>query len=269
MSALSLVLITRNAASQLDACLASARALVDDIVVLDSGSDDATAAIAKRHGARFVVQPFAGFGPQKHAAVALARNDWVLCLDADERLTPELAASIAAVLVQPDCPAYRFNRRNRFFGRYLKHGEAYPDPCLRLFDRSRAHWSDDAVHEKVVVSHARIGHLRGDLLHDSAEDLSSYLAKQNRYTDLQADALFAAGKRAGPGKLLLSPLTRFVRFYVFRLGFLDGAAGFAHIAIGSFFAFVKYAKLMARWRAVGEPAASPERGAPTPGAKST
>jgi glycosyltransferase involved in cell wall biosynthesis len=250
MLAISLVLITRNAASQLDACLASARALVDDIVVLDSGSDDATQVIAERHGARFASQPFAGFGPQKQAAVALARHDWVLCLDADERLTPALADSIRVALADPRHAAYRFNRRNRFFGRYLGHGEAYPDVCLRLFDRRCAGWSDDAVHEKVVVREGSVGELAGDLLHDSAESLSHYIAKQNRYTDLQADALFAAGKRATVGKLVLSPLTRFVRFYIFRLGCLDGAAGFAHIAIGSFFAFVKYAKLMARWQAV-------------------
>lgn len=249
MPALSLVLITRNAAAQLDACLASARALVDDIVVLDSGSEDATRAIAEHHGARVHTQAFKGFGPQKQAAVALAKHDWVLCLDADERLTPELAASIGTALASPRHPAYRFNRRNRFFGRYLKHGEAYPDPCLRLFDRTRAHWSDDAVHEKVEVAHGSVGHLAGDLLHDSAEDLASYITKQNRYTDLQAQALFAAGKRVGAGKLIGSPFARFVRFYFIKLGVLDGAAGFAHIAVGSFFAFVKYAKLMAAWQA--------------------
>jgi glycosyltransferase involved in cell wall biosynthesis len=248
MPALSLVLITRNAASQLDACLASARELVDDMVVLDSGSEDGTQVIAERYGATFASQAFAGFGPQKQAAVALAKNDWVLCLDADERLTPELAASIRTAMVNPLHAAYRFNRRNRFFGRYLGHGEAYPDVCLRLFDRRRANWSDDAVHEKVVLRDGSTGGLLGDLLHDSAESLSHYIAKQNRYTDLQADALFAAGKRSTVGKLVLSPLTRFVRFYIFRLGCLDGAAGFAHIAIGSFFSFVKYAKLMARWQ---------------------
>lgn len=259
MPALSLVLITRNAASQLDACLASARDLVDDIVVLDSGSVDATVAIAERHGARVAEQAFVGFGPQKQAAVALARNDWVLCLDADERLTPELAASIRAALAAPAQAAYRFNRRNRFFGRYLRHGEAYPDVSLRLFDRRQARWSDDTVHEKVVVAGGGIGQLAGDLLHDSAEDLASYIAKQNRYTDMQAQALFAAGKRAGMFKLVASPATRFLRFYFFKLGVLDGAAGFAHIAIGSFFAFVKYAKLMALWQAASAPQHDSER----------
>ncbi|QNM96907.1 glycosyltransferase family 2 protein [Chitinimonas koreensis] len=248
MQKLSLVLITRNAAGQLAACLDSARGLADEIVLLDSGSDDGTLALAERYGARIASQPFLGFGPQKRAAVALAQYDWVLCLDADERLTPELAASIRAALADPQHAAYRFARRNRFFGRYLGHGEAYPDWCLRLFDRRRAGWSADAVHEKVEVREGGTGSLAGDLLHDSAESLASYLTKQNRYTDLQAEALFAAGRRAGIGKMALSPLTRFIRFYFVRRGFLDGAGGFAHILIGSFFAFVKYAKLAERWQ---------------------
>jgi glycosyltransferase involved in cell wall biosynthesis len=249
MQKLSLVLITRNAGRQLDPCLASVRGLVDEVVLLDSGSDDDTLAIAARYGAHTASQAFAGFGPQKQAAVAMASHDWVLCLDADERLTPALAASIRAALAAPAHSAYRFNRRNRFFGRYLGHGEAYPDRCLRLFDRSRAGWSNDAVHEKVEVESGSIGQLEGDLLHDSAEALGDYIAKQNRYTDMQAQALYMAGKRATALKLVTSPLVRFVRFYLFKLGFLDGLAGFSHIAIGSFFAFVKYAKLKALWLA--------------------
>ncbi|GAB3260845.1 glycosyltransferase family 2 protein [Chitinimonas naiadis] len=245
--ALSLVLITHNAASQLAQTLESARSLAADILVLDSGSEDETVAIAQRYGARVVHQAFLGFGPQKRLAVSLAQHDWVLCLDADERLTPELRDSIAAALAAPDRIAYRFARRNRFFGRYLRHGEAYPDWCLRLFDRRQANWSEDMVHETVRLASGQAGTLAGDLLHDSAEHIGHYLNKQNRYTDIQADKLFAAGKRAGAVKLIASPLVRFFRYYVFRLGFLDGAAGFAHIAIGSFFAFVKYAKLIERW----------------------
>ncbi|QDQ26768.1 glycosyltransferase family 2 protein [Chitinimonas arctica] len=248
MQKISLVLITRNAAHQLAACLESARELVDEIVVLDSGSSDDTQAIAARFNARVAQQGFLGFGPQKRMAVGMARNDWVLCLDADERLTPELIAGIRAALRQPTANAFRCARRNRFFGRYLRHGEAYPDWCLRLFDRRHAGWSEDAVHEKVIVSHGEVATLAGDLLHDSAEDLTAYLSKQNRYTDMQVEKLFSEGKRTHPFKLVSSPLARFLRFYFIRGGWLDGAAGFAHIAIGSFFAFIKYAKLMERWR---------------------
>lgn len=242
----SLLVITRNAATQLEDCIVSARALTDDIVVLDSGSDDGTVELAESLGARVIEAPFQGFGPQKRMAVAAAKHDWVLCLDADERLTPELAASIAA-LVEPEFKAYQMARRNRFFGRYLSHGEAYPDRCLRFFDRRFANWSEDVVHEKVQTREP-VGLLRGDLLHDSAMDLAHYLDKQNRYTTAQALNLFQSGKRASVAKMCLSPLMRFVRFYFFRRGFLDGAAGFTHIAIGSFFAFAKYAKLRELWR---------------------
>lgn len=241
---LSVAIITLNAASQLAACLESA-AFADDIVVVDSGSSDDTVALAERHGARVVRQDWLGYGPQKQFAVAQARHDWVLCLDADERVTPALQGAIEAALAVPRFAAYRFPRCNRFLGRYLRHGEGYPDWSLRLFDRRHGRWSDDAVHEKVVAD-GPVGELRGDLLHESAETLASYLAKQNRYTTLAADAALAAGKRAGFGKLFFSPAVRFVKFYFLRQGFRDGLPGLVHIAIGCFNSFVKYAKLLER-----------------------
>ena len=135
-------------------------------------------------------------------------------------------------------------RRNRFLGRWLSHGEGYPDRAVRLFDRRRAHWSDEVVHEKVMTD-GTVARLAGDLLHESAESLDAYIAKQNRYTTLQAAELHANGDRAGALRIVLSPLGRFFRFYVLKLGFLDGAPGFAHIAIGAFASFLKYAKLRA------------------------
>jgi glycosyltransferase involved in cell wall biosynthesis len=240
---LSAVIITLNAAHQLDACLQSV-IFAEEIVVVDSGSSDDSRAIALKHGARFISQDWLGFGPQKQFAVEQARNDWVLCLDADERVSEALRTSIAATLRQPTLQAYRMARSNRFMGRYLRHGEGYPDWSLRLFDRRHARWSDDAVHEKVLTG-SEIGTLRGDLLHDSAENLGTYLDKQNRYTTLQAAALFKAGRRANLAQLIFSPAVRFVRFYFFRLGMLDGIAGLVHIAIGCGNSFIKYAKLMA------------------------
>ncbi len=241
----SAVLITFNTGDQLAACLRSL-AFCDEIVVVDSGSDDATRDVARRHGARVVEEPWRGFGPQKRFAVSLARNDWVLCVDADEEVSPDLARAIATALTGPRNVAYRMPRSNRFMGRYLRHGEGFPDWSLRLFDRRRAQWSDDAVHEKVVAS-GPVGRLpeRAVLMHHSAESLATYLDKQNRYTSLQADALFRAGARANVWRLLLSPALRFVKFYVVRLGFLDGLPGLVHIAIGCFNSFAKYAKLRA------------------------
>jgi glycosyltransferase involved in cell wall biosynthesis len=244
---LSAVLITRNAASVIEACLESL-AFADEIVVVDSSSTDATVEIATRHGARVVQKEWLGFGRQKQFAVEQAANDWVLCLDADERVSPELAAGIQAALTAPVSPVYRMARRNRFMGRWLSHGEGYPDWSPRLFNRMNARWSDDLVHEKVLFA-VTPGTLRGDLMHDSSDDLATYLDRQNRYTTLAARQAFELGRSASLPHLLFSPVVRFLKFYVFRLGFLDGLAGLLHISIGCMNSYVKYAKLIELKRA--------------------
>ncbi|MBK7592658.1 MAG: glycosyltransferase family 2 protein [Betaproteobacteria bacterium] len=241
---ISLCVITRDAAAQLDACLASA-AFADEQVVVDSGSADDTVEIARRRGARVIEQRWLGYGAQKNFAVAQATHDWVLCLDADERLSPELADSIRAAMAGPPAAtAFRAARRNRFLGRWLRHGEGYPDWNLRLFDRRHARWTEDPVHEHVVAD-GKVARLAGDLLHESAESLEDYLAKQNRYTTLQAQAMHARGERATAARIVLAPLLRFIRLYFLRLGFLDGTAGFVHVAIGCGNSMLKYAKLRA------------------------
>jgi hypothetical protein len=154
-----------------------------------------------------------------------------------------LAASIRAALSSRRYHAYRMARRNRFLGRWLAHGEGYPDWTVRLFHRAYASWSNDEVHEAVLTT-AEVGRLDGDLMHDSAEDIATYMVKQNRYTTLHAEALYNQGVRASYWRLLASPLTRFVKFYLVRLGFLDGGPGFAHIAIGCNNTFHKYLKLI-------------------------
>ena len=246
---LSAVIITQNAAAQLPGCLASV-AFADEIVVVDAASTDATAEVAARHGARVVRKDWLGFGRQKQFAVEQAASDWVLCLDADERVSPELAQGIRRALEAPVSPVYRMARCNRFLGRWLRHGEGYPDWSPRLFDRRNARWSDDAVHEKVLYA-VTPGTLRGDLLHESAEDLGRYMEKQNRYTMLAAQQLHERGRSAGALELLASPLVRFVKFYVLRLGFLDGVPGLVHTSIGCMNSFMKYAKLIELNRAKG------------------
>jgi glycosyltransferase involved in cell wall biosynthesis len=239
--ALSVVLVTQNAAAQLPECLASV-AFADEVLVVDSDSSDGTVEVAERYGARVLNKEWLGFGRQKQYAVEQAAHDWVLCLDADERVSPELAASLVRALGAPAAPVYRMARRNRFLGRWLRHGEGYPDWSARLFDRRRARWSDDAVHEKVIGE--PVATLAGDLLHESAEDLGRYLEKQNRYTSLAAAELHRQGRSAGIADLAISPLARFVKFYLLRLGFLDGLPGLVHISIGCINSFMKYAKLM-------------------------
>jgi glycosyltransferase involved in cell wall biosynthesis len=244
---LSAVLITRNAAAVLESCLDSL-AFVDEIVVVDSASTDGTRELAERKGARVVQKDWLGFGRQKQFAVEQARNDWVLCLDADERVSPQLAASIKSALAAPSSPVYRMPRRNRFLGRWLAHGEGYPDWSPRLFNRMNARWSDDLVHEKVLFA-VTPGTLEGDLMHDSSDDLAAYLERQNRYTTLAARQALEQGKSAGVFHLLCSPVVRFIKFYLMRLGFLDGLPGLLHISIGCMNSYLKYAKLIELRRA--------------------
>ena len=247
MNRLSAVLITRNAAALIEPCLESV-AFADEIVVVDSGSTDATAELARKRGARVVQKEWLGFGRQKQFAVEQASHDWVLCLDADERVSPRLAQSIRQALAAPVAPVYRMPRRNRFLGKWLSHGEGYPDWSPRLFNRMSARWSDDLVHEKVLYA-VTPGTLQGDLLHDSYDDLTAYLERQNRYTTLAARQAYELGRSAGVAHLLLSPVVRFIKFYLLRLGFLDGLPGLLHISIGCMNSYVKYAKLIELRRA--------------------
>ena len=241
-AAVSAVLITRNAAAVLEPCLDSL-AFADEVVVVDSSSSDGTVDLATRRGARVVQKEWLGFGRQKQFAVGQASHDWVLCLDADERVSPRLAQSIEQALSAPVSPVYRMPRRNRFLGRWLSHGEGYPDWSPRLFNRMNARWSDDLVHEKVLFA-VTPGTLEGDLMHDSFDDLAVYLERQNRYTTLAARQAFEEGRSANLLHLLFSPVVRFIKFYVMRLGFLDGLPGLLHISIGCMNSYVKYMKLI-------------------------
>ncbi|MDB5799543.1 MAG: hypothetical protein JWL63_482 [Rhodocyclales bacterium] len=238
--ALSAVLITLNCAHSLRATLESL-AFCDEIVVVDSASTDGTPELAASFGARVITESWRGFGPQKQFAIDQAANDWVLCVDSDEIVSDALCKSIESALVAPTYKAYEFPRCNRFLGRYLRHGEGYPDLSLRLFNRKHARWSDDVVHEKVITLDV-VGQLKGDLLHHSEENIESYLSKQNRYTTLAADAMFAEGVDVSFTKLFLSPSFRFIKFYVLRGGWMDGLPGLIHILIGCFNSFAKYAK---------------------------
>ena len=245
---LSLVLITQNEELVLDYCLQSCIGIADEIIIVDSGSTDQTQAIAEKYNADFIYQAWLGFGPQKNHAVKLAKNDWVLCLDADECLTPELASEILNELNQPRANAYQLVRCNKFLGRYLRHGAGYPDRSIRLFNRQFANWSNDLVHEKVEVISGDVGILKHDYLHNSGEDFMKYLHKQDRYTTTQALKMFELNKPVKLSKLFLSPIVHFIKYYILKCGFMDGVAGFIHIGIGSINSFQKYAKLYALYQ---------------------
>ncbi len=244
MVPISAVIITYNEADKISRCIQSVRGIADEVLVVDSGSTDDTVSIAEKSGARVLQQDWLGYGRQKQFAVDHALHDWVLCLDADEWLSDELAAQLLEEKKQPQKRAFKIPRRNRFLGRWLKHGEGYPDYSLRFFDRRAARWNNHPVHE-AVETESPINILKGDLMHDSAENLKNYLSKQNEYTSLQAQIMFENGRRFSLLKMIFSPVLRFLKFYLFRLGFLDGIPGFIHISIGCWNSGIKHAKLFA------------------------
>ena len=244
---LSAVLITRNAARVLESCLESV-AFADEILVVDSASSDATVEIATRRGARVVQKEWLGFGRQRQFAVEQAQHDWVLCIDPEELVSAPLAASIQRALAAPASGVYRMARRSRFLGKWLSHGEGYPDWSPRLFNRMNARWSDDRVYEKVLFA-LTPGTLEGDLLRDAHEDLAAYIARQNLYTTLAAHQAHETGRGASLAHLLLSPAVRFLKFYVLRMGFLDGLPGLVHVSIGCMNSYMKHAKLIEMHRA--------------------
>ncbi len=241
---ISATIITLNEEGCIRECIESLK-FADEIIVVDSGSKDKTIQICLDLGAKVIQQEWLGFGAQKQLAVEQAENNWVFCIDADERVSSELNIEIESLKQQQQINLKAFNmpRCNRFLGRWLKHGEGYPDHNLRLFHKKHARWSDHSVHEHVVTDE-KVGLLKGDILHESEDGISDYLQKQNRYTSLQAEAMFAKGKRASVSRMLVSPITRFVKFYFIRRGFQDGVPGLIHILIGCINSMVKYAKLI-------------------------
>ncbi len=238
----SAVIITLNAERLLDKCLSSV-SFCNEIVVVDSGSTDRTLEIARKHGARIIHQEWLGFGPQRQFATEQASYDWILSIDSDEWVSEELQKSIEQYLIAPKNTAVKFCRRNRFMGKWLRHGEGYPDWTARLFNRTSSHWSHDSVHERLCTQ-GIVDSLKGDLMHESEDGIRRYLDKQIAYSVLSARKLWKRGKRAGATRILLSPLMRFVRFYFLRLGFLDGKEGLVHITIGCIATAIKYIELI-------------------------
>jgi glycosyltransferase involved in cell wall biosynthesis len=221
---LSAIIITHNEAANLPDCLASL-SFCDEVVVVDQGSADDTAAIASRAGAKVLAKPdFTGFGQQKQAALDAATGDWVLSIDADERVPEELAREIGAAVASAAHDGYRINRRTFFLGRFLKHGGWYPDRVLRLAKRSAARFSSDAVHERMEVS-GSVGDLRSDMLHMSYRTVDDVLTKQRRYALLSAEARRARGAQGGLGAALARSVFAFLKGYLLQLGFLDGSRG--------------------------------------------
>ena len=243
MPTLSVILITRNEEANLDACLASLEGIAQQIVVVDTASTDRTLEIAKNYRAIIASPPdWPGFGPQKNRSLDLATGEWVLSLDADERLTPALRTEILTTInhnAHVDC--FAIPRLSWYCGRFIRHSGWSPDYVDRLFKRGTARFSDDLVHERLIPQ-GQVTKLTNPMLHYSFMNYSQVLQKLDRYSTASAEQAFAKGKTSSPVKAVLHGCWAFLRTYVIRAGFLDGAQGFA-LAIsngqGTYYRYIK------------------------------
>jgi glycosyltransferase involved in cell wall biosynthesis len=245
MTGISVVIITFNEEKNLGRCLESIRSVADEVVVIDSSSTDSTVAIAQEYGARVIDHPFAGYGQQKNFAVGQANHNWVLSLDADEALTPELAKNILSLKDGPQYDVYEMPRLTNYCGKWIRHCGWYPDRQTRLFDRTKGHWAEQKVHEywKTSDAGAAKGLLKGDLLHYSFRSIHEHLKKIEKYSELGAREAVEGGKNASLLKVMLYPGWRFIVDYIFRLGFMDGFYGYLICKLAAHAAFIKYAKI--------------------------
>lgn len=241
---LSVILITKDEARDIEGCLRSV-AFADEWIVVDSGSRDGTCDIARSMGAQVTVtEDWPGFGPQKNRALALARGRWVLSIDADERVSDALAIQIRAALASPsEVAGYQMSRLSSFCGQWMHHGDWYPDRVLRLALRGRARFSDDRVHERLIVD-GPVERLEGELLHDTMPDLHDAIDKMNRYSTGRSKDMAARGAGGGLGSAIGHGLWAFIRCYFLKRGFLDGRLGLVlalYQAEGTYYRYLKLA----------------------------
>jgi glycosyltransferase involved in cell wall biosynthesis len=245
---LTVTIITRDEVDRLEEAVASA-AFADEILVVDSGSTDGTIELARRLTPRVITRDWPGYAGQKNFAAGEASNDWILSIDADERLSPALAAEVRALLSSdPREAAYRVPRVSFYLGRWIRSTDWYPDYQVRLYDRRAAAWGGDYVHESVRTSGA-VGRLRGELLHLPYRDISHHLRTIDQYTGLAASQMRDEGRRVTLGGLAVRPAAAFLRNYVLRGGFRQGGVGFVISVLNSYYVFLKFARL---WTATRE-----------------
>ena len=241
---LTVTVITRNESSNIAASLESV-AWADEIIVVDSHSTDDTVAIARRMASRVEVRDWPGYGAQKNYAAAIASNDWILSIDADERVTSELATEIRGAIRSGSAAGYRIPRVAYYLGRWIRSTDWYPDYQLRLYDRRRAAWNERRVHESVVVN-GPLGLLRHELEHFPYKSIAHHIQTIDRYTTLAAEDWLAGGRRANALQAVVHAKLAFLRNYVLKRGFRDGSAGLIVSALNSYYVFLKFAKLWER-----------------------
>ena len=243
MTGLSVTVITKNEVNFIRACLDSVR-WADEIIVVDSGSTDGTVEICREYTDKIMLTDWPGFGPQKNRALAMATSEWVLSLDADEQVSPELKQEILSAMSFPeDHAAFDLPRRSSYCGRRMRHGGWWPDYVTRLFRRGSARFSDDLVHERIIVDGC-IGRLREPLIHAAFENLENVLETMDRYSTIGARMMHDRGKKATMATAILHGFWSFFHTYVVRAGFLDGRAGFMLAVSNAEGTYYKYLKLL-------------------------
>lgn len=242
---LSLTIITKNEEACIRRCIESVP-FADEVIVVDSGSTDRTVEICRALGARVVVtDDYPGYGPQKNRALDLAGGDWILSLDADEWLTPELQEEIPRLMTAPPDAAagYRIRRLSSFCGRAMRHSGWWPDWVVRLVRRGKGRFSDELVHERLIID-GRVGDARGVLMHEAFIELEDVLGKMNHYSSAGAQVLAGRGRTSSIVRAVAHGLWTFLRTYLFRAGFLDGREGFLLAVSNAEGTYYKYVKLM-------------------------
>lgn len=247
MPRLTVTIITRDEVDRLAEAVASV-AFADEVVIVDSGSTDGTLDLARRLTPRVIARDWPGYAAQKNFAAGEASNDWILSIDADERLSPALAAEIRALVAAgPREAAYRVPRVSFYLGTWIRSTDWYPDFQVRLYDRRAASWAGEYVHESVRTT-GPVGRLRGELLHLPYRDVSHHLQTIDRYTALAASEMRRQGRRVTVAGLAGRPAAAFLRNYVLRGGFRQGGVGFVVSVLNSYYVFLKFARLWAAAR---------------------
>ncbi len=239
---LTVIIITKNEESHITQCLESVK-WAGEIIVLDSGSSDETVSICRQFTPLVFETDWQGFGVQKQRALNKATGDWVLSIDADEIITPELRAEIEHAISQNQHDAFLLPRLSSYCGKFIKHGGWYPDYILRLFRRELGHFTDDVIHERVIVE-GKIGKLTAPILHESYSDLSEMLEKMNSYSSLNAQKLFERGVKSSLSKAIFRGLWKFIQTYFVKAAFLDGKHGLMLAISSAESVYYKYLKLL-------------------------
>lgn len=244
MSKISAAIITFNEEKNIERCIKSLFGVVDEIIIVDSGSEDKTQEIASSLGAKVIVNSFEGHIQQKNFAITQTQNDWVISLDADEALSDELKKSILEVKGILSGSGYEFNRLTNYCGKWIKHCGWYPDKKLRLFKKDKGAWGGKNPHDKYILTNESPRHLKGDILHYTFYEVSEHKAQIIKFTDIASQSLFELGKKSNWVKIYGKTVAKFIRNYIIKLGFLDGITGFHICRLSAHATYLRYYKLL-------------------------